>query len=237
VRRIATVIGISSVLVGLAGVSTAAVQAAGTSKHYTACATKGGTLSLEKKGKCAKHTSKVRLDVAGPRGKTGSRGKTGARGPAGPGSVTTTFELAGGSSPGTGPAVGTGIPGVTVQPACDGTDTKINIDGAGTYTVQGGVTVVSSGDGTAAYELVGGATTVSFDPGAGILISTNTVSGSAHLAFDIDSHTSSLAAMTGQMVVTVKSLSFTLQFSMGSSAQACDVTAVVTPTTTVKAAA
>jgi hypothetical protein len=233
-RRVATVIGISSVLVGLAGVSTAAVQASSSGQHFKACATKSGTLSLLKGGKCAKHTKKVTLAASGPRGARGPKGERGGTGPAGPGAVTTSVTRQQAAiTP--GPTVATGIPGVSVKTVCDSDVAKVEVAGAGAYVAQGALNAaLSANDGGLAQVEVTGFAARDLGVGGNAVVLALTLSTSSQLIFSVTPGTNSTALLTGQVIVTDTGVgTFTMAISVSSTATgACTATAVVTPTTT-----
>jgi hypothetical protein len=73
--RWATGIATSAVLVATAGVGVA--TGASVARHYKACATHAGVLTLETHGHCPKGSKPVSLGARGPKGAAGTPGKSG----------------------------------------------------------------------------------------------------------------------------------------------------------------
>jgi hypothetical protein len=73
--RWATGIATSAVLVATVGIGVA--TGASAARHYKACATHAGVLTLETHGHCLKGSKPVSLGARGPKGAAGTSGKTG----------------------------------------------------------------------------------------------------------------------------------------------------------------
>lgn len=231
-------LGVTTIIVALTGVTAAGVQAASKNHHYTACASKSGALSLEKHGKCGGGSKKVTIDSTGPAGRPGTKGPPGGKGsrgltgPQGPGEVTTNLTSPASFSTTVGPAVETGITGVTVTPVCAST-AGIYVDGtSGASIAQGEASVqaAESGDAQVGYASEGSPTDLG--PGGNAIYETGTLSVGEQLKVVVGVGTGTTAGADGQVVVFDGGGSFTMQFALEYDATTCTATAVVTPSAT-----